>query len=251
MERESVNAKFLMYVSPFTTRYEWKIFKSPWRLLCVLAIGFFMVMVELNQFLIINSFGIPNTSQFVVLRLVMAGLLSVPAIAEWYDYVEDVEKMSGRKEVRLGPSIWIMVCMIFVELAVTIKFFPNHMRDSLDKVGNPMYIPYNVLIPHLITLALVSLWAVLRYKVIGYNTIELATDKEQEVMTNIVSKTNKTLFSQNDQEMRVTKRKRFSNFMKLPFVLQRKVLMVELVDLLLFFAFLPMCYLFYIGWKWV
>jgi len=202
-----------------------------------------MLLVEMNQFLLINALGLPNTSRCVVLRLVIACFLSIPAASEWYSYIEESEKKPNL-DIRLGPSIWLLFCMVTVEVAMIIKFFPVHMKLEIERAGH-MGIPHYVLVSYAISFCFICTWFVLKYKVIGYAKIKLNSTEEHNIARKLVD---------DEAENNATELARSSfwcfNFQKLPATLKRKVLMVELVDSLLFVAFLPMCYLFYIGWKW-
>lgn len=111
------------------------------------------------------------------------------------------------------------------------------------------YIPYRILIPHMISLLFIVAWAILRYKIIGYTTIEFTTDEERAIARKILDKDKDD--HKNHLRNTTTLEDSFNNFMTLPTSLKRKVLMVELVDILLLFACVPTCYLFYIGWKWI
>jgi len=115
--------------------YNWEVFSSLRRLLQVVGVAVFMSISDLNTFLLINSLGIANnTSWFVLCRLFIVTMIWIPAGAEYYSYITESESAS----VRLGPSIWILCCTTAAELAVAIKFFPEHMFVELENAGNVM-----------------------------------------------------------------------------------------------------------------
>lgn len=134
-ERKTLDSRLLMHVSPFSSRHEWTIFKSPQRFFQVLLGSFFLIVVEVNSFLIINSLGVPNTSKFVLFRLIILGLIAIPAGAEWFSYIENSEKMRGKMVIRLGPTIWLFFFLVTTELAVVFKFFPKHMLVEVEKTS--------------------------------------------------------------------------------------------------------------------
>lgn len=144
-ERTTKSSKLLTIISPLSSKYQYRIFHSPKRLFLVILSALFLILVEVNQFLIINSLGIPNTSTFVFYRLVPLGFLAVPATAEFYDFLikfdsldddDDKQQRNSRKQrsvPTIGPSTLLILFMVTIELAVCIRFFPSHMLTRIQQ----------------------------------------------------------------------------------------------------------------------
>jgi len=146
---------------------DWKCFSSLKRMVQVSTAAFFMSLSELNTFLLINAFGIAdNTSWCVLLRILFVALIAIPAVAEWYVYIEECDQYGENVVVRLGPSLWLLFWTTLLEIAVAVRFFPDHMRVGIERAGNVTGLPYDVLIPLLSSIVIVFVWVVLKYGLI-------------------------------------------------------------------------------------
>jgi len=191
---------------------DWRVFTSLRRMFQVSTAAFFMSLSELNSFLLINAFGIANnTSLCVILRISIIGLIAIPAGAELFAYIEECDMRGKDSVVRLGPSLWMLFWTTLLEVAVAVKFFPHHMRAEIDKTGNVTGIPYGVLVPLCISFVFTLLWIILRYDVLGSQSME--SHRKSRTHQNGGAK-------------------------------------LQTQDCLVFFSMLPIVYLFIIGWKW-
>lgn len=132
-ERISEGSKLFYSVTPIAvSKYEWKVLKSPMRLLQVFTLCSVMVIAEINLFVMANSLGIPlsTASLFCHGRLASLGFLSSIAAADFFEYINNCSPNT------MGPSISLLILMLSVEIAVNIKFFPRHMMAEVEKVDN-------------------------------------------------------------------------------------------------------------------
>jgi len=75
-----------------------------------------MIFIELNTFLMMNSFGVPHDSLFNALRLAVMGFLSIPAVAEFYHYVEQTSEAKS-DNARIGPATWLVLTVAVLEVS--------------------------------------------------------------------------------------------------------------------------------------
>jgi len=149
----------------YEERANWRVRSSLVRLLQVIGAALFASLSDLNSFLLINALGIANNKSWaVLLRLTIVGLAWIPAGAEWYQYVEASEV--SPRTARIGPSLWLLVCTTALELAVSIKFFPDHMAVELRREGNILWLPRHVLLSHLVSMLFLLVWIVKSYGVL-------------------------------------------------------------------------------------
>jgi len=239
-EHEQENDVYISRViNPYSHVFQWRVFSSPVRLLQVMCLIFVMIFIELNTFLMMNVMGVPHDSIFNKLRLAVFGFLSMPAVAEFYYYVEQTRK-SKSDNARIGPATWLVLSIAVLEHSLFWKFFPDHFVSELDKLHYkwiPM--PDNILIPHLCSTVLFFTWFILRYHVIGRKIIgnESNTKEEEKKLNELLKEIRKNDGSTGSGS--VVKRK--SSIVKmLPFNVTRRVIMVESVDIILICAFLPL-----------
>jgi len=222
----------------------------------VILSALFLILVEVNQFLIINSLGIPNTSTFVFYRLVPLGFLAVPATAEFYDFLikfdsldDDKQRRNGRKQrsvPTIGPSTLLIIFMVTIELAVCIRFFPSHMLTRIQQTT--IGVPYNVCISYLYSTINFAMWYLLRFHLVGYTNFELKSTEEKVIVDKILllhASSSDKLGKKNGYR----KKGRIEMFQNLPSSLKKKIWMTEAVDLFLMLSFAPSFYLFYVNWK--
>ena len=73
-------------------------------------------LVELNTFFVKHFFPMPAEHPICVVRILLQGLMSAPAIRQYYSYVTD------KNCKRFGSQLWVFVLLIFSELILNIKF---------------------------------------------------------------------------------------------------------------------------------
>lgn len=127
----STSGKFKRVLKQFTpfswTNYEWAAFKSVKRLLQVTAMLAFVELCELNAFFLKHALWIPPPCPLNTIRLLMLGMLSFPALREWYAYIDSPECK------RMGSSLWLMVAIGAVETLAVVKWIrqdPGMVRHN-------------------------------------------------------------------------------------------------------------------------
>mmetsp|Transcript_5285 Transcript_5285/g.10558 ORF Transcript_5285/g.10558 Transcript_5285/m.10558 type:complete len:672 (+) Transcript_5285:181-2196(+) len=238
-ERSEID-RLISLSSPLTmsANFKWKIFSSPLRFLQVAALIGVMLFVEINTFLMMNTMGIPHDSVFNKLRLALMGFLSLPAAAEWYVYVEHTTR-AGHDTARMGPACWLLVCICCLESCLFWKYFPHHFVSELDRLKLGIIpVPRDILFKHIVAISLFGLWFILRFMVIGDTVEEESLEEEDRVIV-------RKLMSQHDD---LAKRRRQSVIKMIPKNLQWKVLKVEVIDLLMYAAFVPL-FALCVNWK--
>lgn len=73
-------------------------------------------LVELNTFFVKHFFPMPAEHPICVVRILLQGLMSAPAIRQYYSYVTD------KNCKRFGTHLWVFCFLIFSELVLNIKF---------------------------------------------------------------------------------------------------------------------------------
>jgi len=127
--------RVLKQFTPFSwTNYEWTAFKSVKRLLQVTAMLAFVELCELNAFFLKHALWIPPPCPLNTMRLLVLGMLSFPALREWYAYID------GPECKRMGSSLWLMVAIGAVETLAVVKWirqdpgmftYPAGMKDPV------------------------------------------------------------------------------------------------------------------------
>jgi len=73
-------------------------------------------LVELNTFFVKHFFPMPAEHPICVVRILLQGLMSAPAIRQYYSYVTD------KNCKRFGSQLWVFIFLILSELILNIKF---------------------------------------------------------------------------------------------------------------------------------
>ena len=73
-------------------------------------------VVELNTFFVKHFFPMPAEHPICVFRILLTGLMTAPAIRQYYSYVTDTRCK------RLGSQAWVYICIAVSELILNIKF---------------------------------------------------------------------------------------------------------------------------------
>ncbi|KAF5837811.1 PSS-domain-containing protein [Dunaliella salina] len=112
----------LAQLGPYTwDKFQWCQFRSPKRFLQTLFIIVVGLAFELNVFFLKYSLWIPPTNPLITYRLVLWFLMALPAVREWYEYMEGTEA-AGAAAMKLGPFAWIAVATVCLETMISIKF---------------------------------------------------------------------------------------------------------------------------------
>lgn len=152
----SVTGKLKRFASQFYPRqmdpYEWQMFSRPGRLLVILGLLAVMLTQEINSFTMKNILHIPSSHPLVIGRLVVWGMIAVPAIRELYVFTteEDAD--------RLGTAAWTAMGTLLFETA-----FIRKMVVEGGHFQKPM--PGHVGLPLTFAAFLFMVWFVLYYGV--------------------------------------------------------------------------------------
>ena len=152
----SVTGKLKRVISQFYPRrvdpYEWQMFSRPGRLLQVLVILAIVLTQEVNSFTMKNILHIPSTHPIVVGRLVVWGMIAIPAVRDVYVFTTEPTAD------RLGTAAWLAGFTLVFETA-----FIKKMVNEGGHFQQPM--PGHVGLPLCAALFLFVLWFALYYGV--------------------------------------------------------------------------------------
>lgn len=110
------NQNVLLKFIPFSSReYELSFFRTPRHLLMTGILLFFSLLAEVNVFLLMNVLDIPAAHWLNPFRLVLLGLLSFAAVAEFYAHLHF-------KSDRKGGSVFLFVMILILEVLLSIKY---------------------------------------------------------------------------------------------------------------------------------
>lgn len=127
------------------------------------------LMVELNAFILLETFHIPKESKFNSMRLVLMFLCGIPAAAEVkkafhrlqflpdYD-LQYYEFLSNPKCWRLGQNAWMILSIAVFENLVCVKFASS---ETLFRNSPPPAVSYSILA----FLVMFTIWVVLFFKI--------------------------------------------------------------------------------------
>nr|ASN64468.1 phosphatidylthreonine synthase [Eimeria falciformis] len=111
-----MNQNVLLKFMPFSScEYEFSFFRTPRHLLLTGVLLFFSLLAEVNVFLLMNVLDIPAVHWLNPFRLVLLGLLSFAAVAEFYAHLHF-------KSDRMGGSVFLFVMILIVEVLLSIKY---------------------------------------------------------------------------------------------------------------------------------
>eukprot|EP01069_Polyplicarium_translucidae_P003466 Polyplicarium_translucidae@DN2317_c0_g1_i3.p1 len=109
MESRGAYSQLLVRLMPFAfTAWDWSFFDSPLRLFQAAALLFFSLLAELNVFFLINALELPVGHIFHFARLFGLCWLAVPAVAEYYQYINS-------KDPRFGANTWLFLAIVVME----------------------------------------------------------------------------------------------------------------------------------------
>jgi len=144
----------LRVATPFYwSRWDWGFFLTFDRLLLTGYMMIFSLVLELNTFLQMYALDVPPPPMSWLLgaRVILICALSVPATAEHYDYT------NTRR--RPGQNIWLICCLAIMEILVCAKYGAARFSKSFPGMS--------VVVPHLLSWALLSVWCFFRFAVVG------------------------------------------------------------------------------------
>ncbi|CAM9786362.1 unnamed protein product [Phaeothamnion confervicola] len=140
--------RLLWRFSPLSwKRWEWEVLSSFKRFAQVAALVLCVMVMELNAFLVLNALDIPKDALFNKLRLLVLGVVAMPGVSEYYQYIHTPDA------TRLGQNVWLLLAVMQVEILVWVKFLPSALREASS--------PDDVTLPWLLALSLFSLWLIL------------------------------------------------------------------------------------------
>jgi len=104
-------------------RYKWGIFGNYRRFLAFLTVIVCFSIVELNSFFLKAELWIPPPHPINIIRLCIWGLVGMPALREFFQFVDDPNCK------RMGPMSWLSLAITGTETLICIKFavglYPN------------------------------------------------------------------------------------------------------------------------------
>nr|CCC91488.1 putative phosphatidylserine synthase [Trypanosoma congolense IL3000] len=109
--------KFILHFLPRCfVEYEWNVFLNRKRFLqCCMLLSLF-TLNELNTFTLKHMLRIPSKHFLVFGRLVLWGLLAIPAVCEYYIYISGHDSKK-----KLGPFAWVSLADLFLEVVLVVK----------------------------------------------------------------------------------------------------------------------------------
>eukprot|EP00047_Mylnosiga_fluctuans_P002761 m.225813 g.225813 ORF g.225813 m.225813 type:complete len:486 (-) comp11323_c0_seq1:1764-3221(-) len=143
--------RYIDMLMPFSwSEYRWQFFSTPARFMGALMMMVGQLAIDLNSFFLLHMLQIPVSNRLNHMRLILIALLSFPALSEWYAYTTGVMH-------RLGPNIWLSLCLIIVECLIVLKF-------SLSIEQFQRLPPLNIVLPWLLCILFASLFVVFYYQ---------------------------------------------------------------------------------------
>ena len=108
--------RIMLQFTPLSwSNYEWGVLDSPRRLLGVLWLLLVLMQVNVNSFLLKNVLHWNTNFWLNKARLLTVGMLSIPAVLEWYQW-------STVDTRRMGPNIWLLHVVVGLEVLVIAQF---------------------------------------------------------------------------------------------------------------------------------
>ena len=115
--RGKIKRAVLQFIPQEVTPTRWLDPSSTYqRCLAVFVVILFMLIGELNGFLTKHVLYIPSSHYLVTLRLILIGLVALPAVRQYYSYATD------KNCDRLGTQAWMGFAILIAELLFSIKF---------------------------------------------------------------------------------------------------------------------------------
>merc|ERR1719487_2877043 len=96
-------------------KYDWNPQRLPHRTALITMSWVFAMIMEVNSFLLIQAFALPQNHWFHAARQVIAAMAALPAVAEWYEYVH------GRTG-RIGFNVWLINITVLLELVMSLRY---------------------------------------------------------------------------------------------------------------------------------
>lgn len=113
--RGKINRILMQFTPMAWSNYEWGVLQSPRKLMGVLWLLLVLMQVNVNSFLLKNVLHWNTNFWLNKARLATVGLLSIPAVLEWYQF-------SSVDTRRMGPNIWLLHAVVGLEVLVIIRF---------------------------------------------------------------------------------------------------------------------------------
>jgi len=116
--------------------FDWCQFSCPKRFLQALFVVAMVLAFELNAFFLKFALWIPPANPLNTARLIIWFLLALPAVREWYEFIEGKHSaLELGVFPKLGSFIWIAIATTCVETMCAIKFgrglYPNPWPRSV------------------------------------------------------------------------------------------------------------------------
>ncbi|KAH9597848.1 Phosphatidyl serine synthase [Trypanosoma melophagium] len=130
--------------------YEWNVFLSPKRFLQFLALLALLFIQEINCFTMKHILQMPPKHHLVTARLTMWGLIGIPSVREFYEYISTKE-YPGK---RFGMTAWVGVLALLLE---TIFITKMSIEGNYFQAPMPSYIA----VPWILALFFFLVWFIL------------------------------------------------------------------------------------------
>lgn len=99
--------------------FDWNMFDSAWRFLCVVWYVVFVNAVDMSNFFNKAVLNIPSDHFLAKNRVYFWGWNAVIATREYYEYLEDPENK------RIGAQCWLAHLILAVEWLLFFKFYES------------------------------------------------------------------------------------------------------------------------------
>jgi phosphatidylserine synthase 2 len=130
--RGKINRIFLQFTPMGWTSYEWGVLESPRKLLGVLWLLLVLMQVNVNSFMLKNVLHWNTNFCLNKARLATVGMLSIPAVLEWYQW-------STVDTRRMGPNIWLLHVIVGLEVLVIARFSDFDAKAGLFVTPMPEF----------------------------------------------------------------------------------------------------------------
>lgn len=130
------------------TKYQWDMFQSPKRFGLVMLVLSVMFLQEVNCFTMKYMLNMVPAYHLVIGRLAFMGILALPGMREFYDFVSTTTKTK-----RMGTTAWVGAAALFFETCWIVKMMMQgrFFRDPW---------PAHIALPWLYTIPVFVLWFV-------------------------------------------------------------------------------------------
>jgi len=160
-------SRVLGQLTPFSwMQYEWAALSSWKRLMQVTLMLAFVELCELNAFFLKHALWVPPPCWINVARLVTLGMLSFPALREYYSYIHNPACK------RMGSSLWLMVAIGAVETLIVFKFYLQDPGMFHYPAGMKAPVPDTPLVINawICSISMFLVWMVLHFGLKKYRT---------------------------------------------------------------------------------